>query len=405
MEILTQYIRQAMRDGIIDEWHVWDFTRNDHDHSWVSRELGPVRFMGHKVPYQTASQVSPRSAFRTSARITHDLHLALLPKTEPDTCYEIVVGGWDNSHSALRRLPTQQLTNPDRADETLMWRRSTPGVLSAGAPNEVVLTVDVSGVPALFVNDVLVGRWPELDLRAGATVMVRGGWGADLELEDVKAPVRRYIGNPREPIPYWQAYDYYSRRLAKFTDTIFLKCDDDVVYLDLEKLSGFIEFRRANPSYFIVSANVVNNGICAYWQQVGGSLPTSVAEFERPPGGLGGRLWGSGDLAVRLHDFFLAKTEKHMALPTPVVDWTERQSINFVAWLGKDLVHMSGLKSDDEHALSVAFPRFLERPTAIYSDFVVSHLSFESQEDDGLKVDGLIERYRALMQIMISPGE
>ena len=53
----------------------------------------------------------------------------------------------------------------------------------------------------------------------------------------------------------------------------FLKCDDDIVYLDIDKLGDFVEFRRTNPNYVVVSANVVNNGVCAYFQQEAGSLP------------------------------------------------------------------------------------------------------------------------------------
>jgi hypothetical protein len=397
MEVLTQYIRQAMQYGIIDEWHIWDFTRNDEDHAWVTREFGPVRLMGHKVPYQLKGPVSPRSAFRTSARIEHDLHIAVIPNGAPEISYEIVVGGWKNTHSVLRKIPGGEIANFDRADETAIWARPTPGVLSSGTANQIFLSIDAAGAPALVVNDVLVGRWPELDLSAGASVFVRGGWGAELELLDVTAPVRRYIGNPKEPMPYWQAYDYYSRRLPQFSETLFLKCDDDVVYLDVEKLGSFIEFRRANPKYFIVSANVVNNGICAYWQQIAGSIPASVGDFERPPGGFGGSLWTSAVLATRLHEFFLAKEDKRIPLTSPVIDWTERQSINFISWLGKDLVHMSGLTHDDEDALSVRLPTFLDRPTAIYSDFVVSHLSFEPQEPD-LDLDGLIGKYEALMR-------
>jgi len=400
MEILTRYVRRAMQDGIIDEWHIWDFTRSSQDHAWVTSEFGPVRLMRDKAPYQETGKVSRRSPFRTSVRIEHDLHLAIVPNDGSDVCYEIAVGGWKNTYSALRKLSRSDLSIFARTDESMVWNRSTPGVLSAGIANQVVLSIDADGVPTLYVNDIVVGRWPEIVLKSGASISLRGGWGADLEICDVTAPVRRYIGNPMEPMPFWQAYDYYSRRIPEFADTLFLKCDDDIVYMDIEKLSDFIEFRRSNPKYFIVSANVVNNGVCAYWQQVAGSLPPTLGDFERPPGGFGGTLWQSPQRAAQLHDFFLAKEDKVMPLTHPVIDWTERQSINFIAWLGRDLVHMSGLTRDDELALSVEIPTFLNRPTAIYSDFVVSHLSFGPQER-GLDVAPLIEGYEALMRTKI----
>lgn len=397
MEILTRYIRAAMAEGLIDEWHVWDFTRSAADHQWVGREFGPLRFMGDAVGYQPCGTVSRRVPLRLEAKITNDLHLAILPKDDPDTAYEVVVGGWNNQQSVIRKLQRDKLAEPDRSDAALTWARLTPSVLSPGRVNEVILVVDESGTPEIRVNGVVLGRWPDISLAGGADVMVRGGWGAVLELCHVNAPVRRYIGNPGEQMPYFQAYQYYAKRLPDFADALFLKCDDDIVYVDLDGLGGFIDHRRKNPHYFVTSANVVNNGVCAYFQQVSGALPASLGHFERPPGGFGGTLWTDPDKANRLHDFFLASPTKELPLPSKVVDWQERQSINFIAWLGRDLQHMALAKGDDEKMLTVDLPAFLERPTAIYSDFTVSHLSFGPQEK-GVDVNRLIAAYDALMR-------
>lgn len=401
MDILTQYIRKAMDVGIIDEWHVWDFTRSAQDHDWVTREFGPVRYMGSTAPYQSKGTVTPHSSFRVSAAITNDLHVAVIPDDDGADYFELVIGGWNNKRSALRRLPRSELKSFDRTNAPVIWSRSTPGVLSPGRPNQVVLNIDAAGVPALRVNDVTIGKWPELNWGSGASVMVRGGWGADLELCDVRARVQRFVGNPNEQMPYWQAYDYYARRLQDYSNTIFLKCDDDIVYMDIEKLDEFIEFRRANLNYFVVSANVVNNGVCAYWQQAAGSLSEHLGHFERPPGGFGGSLWESAKRATDLHDFFLQTDDKRLPLPTGVVEWKERQSINFISWLGRDLVHMALPKGDDEQTLTVDLPALLDRPTAIYSDFTVSHLSFGPQEE-GLDLDRLIDAYGELMRTRLS---
>jgi hypothetical protein len=401
MQILNQYIRKAMDAGIIDEWHVWDFTRSEEDKDWVAIEFGPARYMGADVPYQLRGKLTSRSSLRMKANITNDLHIAIMPNSDPENGFEIVVGGWNNTHSAIRRIKPEQLANLARPDDATIWTKPTPGVLSPSIPNDIILSMDSDGIPTLRVNDATVGTWPEMNLASGATVMVRGGWGSDLELCEVDAPVRRYIGNPFEQIPYWQAYAYYSKRLQSFSDSLFLKCDDDIVYLDIEKLDAFIQFRKANPNYFVISANVVNNGVCAYFQQQAGSIPEAVGAFERPPGGFGGTLWQSPQMATKLHQYFLNKEDKHMPLAEKVIDWDERQSINFIAWLGKDLLHMALPKCDDEYALTVDLPTFLNRPTAIFSDFVVSHLSFGPQER-GLDVEPLIAAYEELMNRQLS---
>ncbi|MBB6182137.1 hypothetical protein [Pseudorhizobium flavum] len=402
MEILTRYIRRALDLGIIDEWHVWDFTRSAGDHAWVTQEFGPVRYMGSKVPYQEAGTVSATSSFRTTARIRHDLHVAVTPHDRPQECYEIVAGGWNNTHSALRKISRDQMGHFDRSEDATLWSKPTPSLLSSGRPNDVTFSIDPAGVPTLRVNDVTLGVWPELDLTAGATVHIRGGWGADLELCDVEARTRRYIGNPNEQMPYYQAYDYYATRVEKFDEAVFLKCDDDIVYIELDKLDEFIQFRRTNPHYFIVSANVINNGVCAYLQQAAGSIPTVVGDFEHPPGGFGGTLWESAERAAKLHAYFLGQDGQTLPLSQSVVDWTERQSINFITWLGRDLRHMALPQCDDEYALSVGIPTFLGRPSAIYSNFTVSHLSFGPQER-GWDPTALINAYERLMQSRLSP--
>ncbi|MEZ2126924.1 MULTISPECIES: hypothetical protein [unclassified Sinorhizobium] len=399
MEILTSYVRKALDAGIIDEWHVWDFTRSPVDREWVTREFGPARYMHADVPYMHKGTVSSFSSFRMEAAISGDLHLAVLPEDDPDHFYEIVIGGWDNRQSAVRKLRRDELYAFERNNEVL-WVHPTPGVLSPGCPNDVVLQVDAAGVPTLHVNDVLIGTWPYIKLTSGASVMVRGGFGSDLELKDVKAPIRRYVGQPNEAFPYYRSYEYYARNLEEFADTVFLKCDDDIVFMDLSKLSDFINFRRENPNYMVVSANVVNNVACAYWQQASGSLPLELGVFEYPPD-YGGSLWQDADRANSLHDFFLQREDKSLPLGKRVVETTGRVSINFISWLGRDLRHMGIRGINDERALTLDLPAFLNRPVGIFSDFVVSHLSFGPQET-GLHVDRLLAGYRDLMERTLS---
>ncbi|RWX75433.1 hypothetical protein EPK99_17165 [Neorhizobium lilium] len=396
MEILTSYVRKALERGLIDEWHIWDFTRAPEDHDWVSNEFGPVRYMHADVPYMPKGSLSKSSSFRMRASIGSDLHLALLNPADPDNFFEFIIGGWDNQGCGLRKLSREGLKTFDREFEPY-WIRPTPGVLSNGSANDILLQLDPSGVPSLFVNGVFIGSWPEITIAEEASVMVRGGFGADLEILDVTDSVRRYIGQPQEKAPYYRSYDYYAKHQAEYAETVFLKCDDDIVYMDLDKLNAFIDFRILNPHYLVLSANVVNNVACAYWQQVAGMIPRELGQFEYPPE-YGGSLWQSPEKANALHDFFLSKTIKALPLPKQVIEMSgARVSINFIAWLGKDLKHMSFGRASDERTLTLDLPAFLKRPVGIFSDFTVSHLSFGPQEL-GLHVERLLAGYEKLMR-------
>jgi hypothetical protein len=206
---------------------------------------------------------------------------------------------------------------------------------------------------------------------------------------------------PPNDAPWAAIYHHYVDRSADYADTVFLKCDDDIVYFDLDKLDEFVRFRRNNPDYFLVSANVVNNGVCAYVQQRRGMIPESLIKLEMPPGGSRGALWESGSAAERVHSWFLVNPA-HFHTANPEIFISEaRLSINFVSWLGADLCHFDTRLADDEHELSLGLPRFLERKTAIYLPFVASHLSFREQ-DSQMDTAGLIEGYHHLADTVLA---
>ena len=63
------------------------------------------------------------------------------------------------------------------------------------------------------------------------------------------------VGNWSEPYKYYADQDGDEK-------TIYIKIDDDIVYIDTSRFHFFIEAIEANPKN-IISANVMNNGICA----------------------------------------------------------------------------------------------------------------------------------------------
>ncbi|MFS2220756.1 hypothetical protein, partial [Commensalibacter sp. A3DC] len=73
-----------------------------------------------------------------------------------------------------------------------------------------------------------------------------------------------------------------------------------------------------------------------------------------------------------------------------------RYSINFIAWRGEKLRYMSlPPYADDEFYLTAVIPQYLNKKTAIYSDFMVAHLTFNPQEKT-MDVDKVIKRYDQL---------
>lgn len=47
MSVLSDYVHEMLKEGTIDEWHIWDFTRNESDRNFL-KKLGSVKFLhGH----------------------------------------------------------------------------------------------------------------------------------------------------------------------------------------------------------------------------------------------------------------------------------------------------------------------------------------------------------------------
>lgn len=196
----------------------------------------------------------------------------------------------------------------------------------------------------------------------------------------------------------WEAhYSHYN--LDNYPEkTVLIKCDDDIVYIDLSKLKDFINFRIENPQYFLVSANVVNNSITSGVQQFYGAFSKDID----PPDGLRkeypfGKLWSRGDIATKLHYYFIdnvKKFPKNSYYEQPI---GEKISIHFISYLGKDFIYTKDIDvMDDEGMISGDMPIKTNRKNVVDLRFVVSHLSYGPQEKNFNKDDILLKYFYLL---------
>ncbi len=150
----------------------------------------------------------------------------------------------------------------------------------------------------------------------------------------------------------------------------------------------------------MVSANVLNNGVCAYIQQnKNGLIPRDVGLFSFPsehgkPGMALEQYWDHGKKSQRLHEYFLSNTDRFVGMsqqcqPEKVAEGI-RVSINFVGFK-QDILPFyvkSAKHLDDEHYLTVETSKRLQKSVMICMPFVSSHLSFYSQgrQDDAMLI-------------------
>ena len=412
MELLCWYAQAAMRAGLVDEWHVWDFSRNEDDAAWLRQRFPLVRMTpssgtGYYPAHLSVPVGHVPGRIDVAVSATNDVHLGLRRVDGTGPSYEIVVGGWGNRRSILRAFadPERLLQTTERGGaETLLQERSSPGVLPRYGYAQISAELGLHGIK-VTVGGTVVLEVPDPVPPGTFRVLHRSGFGCNAEWRfagHAGAQAYLFLSGPRPPTTapssgprYLAFYQHYARHVPTYRNDIFLKCDDDIVFIDLPRLRDFIAFRRANPQFFLVSANVVNNGVCAHFQQRRGIIPPAVTSLELPKKGLGGSLWSSAVKATAVHREFLRAPQRFMQPEPERIIWNERLSINFVGLLGEDFVHIDDAMVDDEDFLCYGARERAWKDNAIHWPFVVAHLSFYPQ-DARMDLGALLALYRDL---------
>lgn len=404
MKLLLSYARAALSLGIIDEWHVWDFARTPEDRQWLTEEFPNLRWIGDKKEHRFLGWAQQdgqgKSRLEFGVRGASNIHIQVASQNPSAPQLLLVLGAEDNTISQLYSLDTNK--NPIEA--TLLASVATPGLLSAQLTKQCVIDY-AQGTLKLSINGYSIFSH-NIDYGGqliGAVLCAGNGGPCEIylpKLADSKQFL--FVAENKDAHPYSEFYNYYEQRYSEYKNCVFLKCDDDILYINLIKLRDFIAFRIQNPWYFLVSANVVNNNVCAYYQQQSQLIPYGLMSVDLPPNGFGGKLWEDGGLAETLHNWFLDEPERFIGhnFRQISIEWSQRLSINFIAFLGKDLAEMACRFKDDEHALSIEIPHRLGRTNAIFTPFIVSHLSFYTQNAE-MNIGEIINRYEALRDQVI----
>jgi len=189
-------------------------------------------------------------------------------------------------------------------------------------------------------------------------------------------------------------------RIAQFyktmePDTMYIRLDDDIVYIEEGALLKLIDARQRNQNPYLVFPTIVNNSIIAYHLQNCGYLSfnpkldgTNVLNFA----------WENAQFAEDIHERFLRDLDagNKWRLSNDVrLDNYVRVSINSFAFYGRDILPFKDEIHDEEQFLSVDLPKRLSRPNLIIPDALISHFSYYTQREY-LDKTGLLERYRHL---------
>jgi hypothetical protein len=192
-------------------------------------------------------------------------------------------------------------------------------------------------------------------------------------------------------------YEYYGN--LKWTDpmAIYIKCDDDIVFIDVEAFKGFIHNRIENPNNLLAFPSIVNNGVSTMIQSTLGVWKD--VNFEN-----------AEDTAGTLHRAFLADPDAFVMASRAhyprkcTLNYNSHIfiNINFFAILAKDLNVFLQCWENDELNLSTHIPKWSHRHNYLDPSFVVSHMAFTRQRENGFDEGPYLEKYRALSKLSVA---
>jgi hypothetical protein len=187
---------------------------------------------------------------------------------------------------------------------------------------------------------------------------------------------------------------------AAAPNEVYVRLDDDVVWLEPGFLRTMFEYREAHPDPFLIYANIINNAIIAHIHHRNRRfawVPAPGYACMDPVG------WKDPFFAEALHEAFLPDAERGdvSSWKSSFSEWEcstfERVSVNAVAWFGTAMNESLPVRGGygEEHYLSVLRPREIGAPNVIISGAVCVHFAFHPQRQH-LDGTGLLTRYEAL---------
>jgi hypothetical protein len=180
---------------------------------------------------------------------------------------------------------------------------------------------------------------------------------------------------------------------------IYIRLDDDIVWMDKNFINELSRFRYSHPEYFLVYPNIINNAIIDHINQRMGSLNIDIPigyDCFNPVG------WQNPQYAEKKHEILINSINnndlKKFKFKKWILNLYERVSINCISWFGKDFESFNGqVGSDEEQWLSVTKPQELKKYNVIYGKTICSHFAFNSQRDYLDKKTNLLEKYNFLV--------
>lgn len=167
-------------------------------------------------------------------------------------------------------------------------------------------------------------------------------------------------------------------------NTIYIRFDDDIVWMADDAVEKLLEFRVDNSGYFLVYPHIINNSM--------NKNPDSPFRHIK------GDWFRDGKHCVEKHNYFLDNIKDLDQFKIADFESTAVLNINCICWFGEEFRQFDGTVDRNEEVwLSKTKPRQIEKVNAICGDSLMAHFSFRTQRQF-LDDSDILSRYRELIR-------
>ena len=175
-------------------------------------------------------------------------------------------------------------------------------------------------------------------------------------------------------------HNFFANTIDK--NTIYIRLDDDIVWLENDFAENLVKFRIDNPKFFIIFGNIINNAVIDHIHQKQG-IPYSQHIENNCLSKTG---WKSSTICEEKHINFIKNLKKDNIKQYKFDRYKaknhQRISINAICWFGKDFKEFSGIVGNDEEAwLSEIAPRQKDKKTCVCGSALCVHFAFWTQRE------------------------
>jgi hypothetical protein len=191
-------------------------------------------------------------------------------------------------------------------------------------------------------------------------------------------------------LPNHPNYTFNNLNIHNFFDesvdenTVYVRFDDDIVFIEKSEFENFIKFRIKNPQYFLVYANIVNNNFCTFIHQMIGAVGVGehleLRELPLVDYKSFNQVIQSPNYTLRSFFDFIVSLNSGDLSNFKFNKWIfqnyERCSINCISWLGSEFAKFDKVGLDEEPWLTSYKPRERSMKNCVYGNFLVVHYSY-----------------------------